>query len=137
LSSGPGQYPQRRAPARFPRPRAGKWTDGQYFVLQREGRRRTFGERQTEDSTTGAAQSRVDANRSGSRLADGRSRRAQRQSSPYSVAARDPTDGQRAVDRRVVFAVTVAALCERRETDNYRIRRTLFVKKDELSPNCS
>src|SRR5438874_60764 len=71
-----------------------------------------LGEKQTEDATTGAAQSGTDPNRSGSRLADGRSRCSQRQSSPHSVAGRDSTNGQRAVDRRVVFAVTVAALCQ-------------------------
>src|SRR5207247_6895369 len=92
--------------------RPGKWTDGEYLVLQCESGRRSFGERQTEDATTGAAQSGTDPNRSGSRLADGRSRCSQRQSSPHSVAGRDSTDGQRAVDCRVVFALTVAALCQ-------------------------
>src|SRR5213596_2366950 len=78
-------------------------------------------------ATTGATQSGTNPNRTGSRLADGRSRRAQRQSSAHSFPGRDSTDGQRAVDRRVVFAVTLAALGKRREID--RFRRKLFVKK--------
>ena len=86
--------------------------DGEHFLLQRESRRRNFGERQTEDATTGAAQSRADPDRPGARLADGRSRCSQRQSRPHSLTGRNSTDGQRAVDRRVVFPVTVAAHTE-------------------------
>src|SRR5207249_4418516 len=78
-------------------------------LFRSEGRRRDFGQRQTEDASTRFAQSRTNADRSSARLVDGRSRRSQRQSWPHSFARRNSTDGQRATDRRVVLPLIVAA----------------------------
>src|SRR4029077_1617475 len=58
-----------------------------------------------EVSTTRPAQHGTHPNRTGARVANGRSRRACRQSLAHPVARRDATDCQRAVDRRTVFSL--------------------------------
>ncbi len=59
----------------------------------------------------------------GARLADRRSRRAQRKSRAHPVARRNAADRQRAVDRRVVFALSALSFITR-----FRLAALLFTR---------
>ena len=101
-----------RAPARVARARAGERPRREHRVLQREGGRRVIDQGQAEVASARVAQSRAHADRAGAGLARGRSRRAERQSRAHSGARRNAADGQRAVDRRALLALSAAQLLE-------------------------
>src|SRR5207302_6773962 len=83
----------------------GEWPERQHRFLQRESRRRSHRERQTKIPPARPAQSRAHPDRARPRLARRESRCVERQSLPHPDPRRDAADGQRAVDRRVVFAL--------------------------------